>query len=167
VSRESHLRSLLKGVSWRIIGTLDTLLISYFILNESSVASGIAFWDTGLKFVLYYGHERAWQNVPLGVVRQYNIFRVYSKKLIPKDYHQVVVKKESHLRSILKGVSWRLLGTLTTICIAYLFIGQITLALTIGGIEVFTKLLLYYLHERVWQRVPRGGIRKLLKKKNV
>lgn len=69
------------------------------------------------------------------------------------------VNRESHLRSILKGVSWRVVGTLDTMVIAYLITGQLHAAATIGGIEVFTKIILYYFHERAWQVIPRGTVR--------
>jgi len=75
--------------------------------------------------------------------------------------NQKEVVKESHTRSILKGLTWRVVATTTIICIAYFVNGDITAALKIGFIEFFIKLLLYYLHERAWQAVPRGRIRKL------
>ena len=70
--------------------------------------------------------------------------------------------KESHLRSLLKATSWRVLATLTTTIIAYFITGEVETALTIGGIEFVLKFVIYYLHERAWQLVPRGGIRGLI-----
>ena len=75
------------------------------------------------------------------------------------------VNKESHLRSLLKGLTWRVIATSTIIAIAYFKTGDVTLALEIGAIEFFIKLLLYYLHERAWQMAPRGMIRKIFKSK--
>ncbi len=75
-----------------------------------------------------------------------------------------MANKESHLRSILKGISWRIIATATIICIAYFTIGDISIALEIGAIEFFIKFLLYYLHERAWQELPRGAIRKIKNK---
>lgn len=72
--------------------------------------------------------------------------------------------RESHFRSILKGLTWRVIATATIILIAYLKTGDVTLALEIGAIEFFIKLLLYYLHERAWQMAPRGSVRQILKK---
>lgn len=69
-------------------------------------------------------------------------------------------EKESHLRSVLKGVSWRVLGTLDTMVLSYLFTGSLKIAAAIGGTEVITKIGLYYLHERAWQLAPRGTIRQ-------
>lgn len=59
--------------------------------------------------------------------------------------------------SVLKTISWRIIGTLDTIIISYFFTGKIEIAVSIGGFEVITKMLLYYIHERTWI--------KLLKKK--
>ncbi len=72
--------------------------------------------------------------------------------------------KESHVRSILKGLTWRVIATATIICIAYLTTGDISLALEIGAIEFIIKFVLYYLHERAWQLIPRGTFRKLYRK---
>ncbi|HIE65070.1 MAG: DUF2061 domain-containing protein [Nitrospira sp.] len=69
--------------------------------------------------------------------------------------------RETHLRSILKGLSWRFVATGTTIVIAYIITGDPSIALEIGAIEVFAKLLFYYLHERIWQFLPRGTIRQI------
>jgi len=52
--------------------------------------------------------------------------------------------------SLLKTLSWRLIGTLDTMMISYLLTGKMDVALSIGGIEVISKMLLYYLHERAW-----------------
>ena len=69
--------------------------------------------------------------------------------------------RESRTRSILKGLTWRVLATTTTVLIAW-FIGRdVKTALTIGGIEFFAKFFIYYMHERAWQSVPRGKIRSL------
>ncbi|MFB3905535.1 MAG: DUF2061 domain-containing protein [Acidobacteriota bacterium] len=68
-------------------------------------------------------------------------------------------------RSIVKSISWRLTGTLDTILISYLITRQAKFAFSIGCVELFTKCLLYFLHERAWNRVrfgratsPRAGI---------
>jgi uncharacterized membrane protein len=56
----------------------------------------------------------------------------------------------SHKRHIAKTVTWRIIGTLDTICLAWLISGDPLLGLSVGGAEMFTKMFLYYLHERVW-----------------
>lgn len=70
--------------------------------------------------------------------------------------------KESHTRSLLKAITWRIIATSTIIIISYLTTGSIGEALQIGGIAFFIKFALYYLHERAWQLVPRGSVRKTL-----
>lgn len=72
------------------------------------------------------------------------------------------VVRESHLRSVLKAVSWRVLATLTTMVIAYIVIGDISSALKIGAVEVVAKMLIYYFHERAWAQIPLGSVRKLV-----
>ena len=73
--------------------------------------------------------------------------------------------KESRIRSILKSVTWRITATLTTMGIARAITGNTEIALKIGAIEVVLKMCIYYFHERTWQLVPRGTIRKIYRKK--
>lgn len=64
--------------------------------------------------------------------------------------------KEIRARSVAKAVSHRILGTLTTTLIAFFFTGRWSIALTIGGVEVVSKILIFYFHERAWDRIPFG-----------
>ena len=64
--------------------------------------------------------------------------------------------KESNLRSIAKAISWRALGTLDTFVLSWLITGEVKLAMAIGGTEVFTKMVLYWFHERAWNRITWG-----------
>jgi len=57
------------------------------------------------------------------------------------------------IKSILKSVSWRIVGTLDTIIISYFITGTVTAALSIGTVEVITKTVLYYFHERLWANI--------------
>ena len=63
---------------------------------------------------------------------------------------------ETKRRSIIKAITWRTLGTIDTIVIAFLLTGEIKTALSIGGIEVFTKMILYFFHERIWNMIKWG-----------
>ena len=60
------------------------------------------------------------------------------------------MKKDSHLKSIYKTLSWRFVATATTFLIAYLMTGDFALGASIAAIEFWAKMVLYYLHERVW-----------------
>ena len=73
---------------------------------------------------------------------------------------------EKHYRSFVKAVSWRITGTLDTMVISFLITGRIKWALSIGGVEVFTKVFLFYVHERVWNRIPFGRIQEPKDKPN-
>ncbi len=64
--------------------------------------------------------------------------------------------KEKRYRSIIKTISWRVTGTIDTFIVSYVVTGRIGLAASISAVEVFTKLMLYYLHERVWNKVKLG-----------
>lgn len=57
------------------------------------------------------------------------------------------------IKSVIKSVSWRIVGTLDTMIISYFITGKVTIALSIGTVEVITKTILYYFHERVWAHI--------------
>ena len=59
-------------------------------------------------------------------------------------------------RSLAKAVSWRVTGSLDTMLLSWLLTGQLGVAVAIGSAEVLTKTVLYYLHERVWNRIDFG-----------
>jgi len=63
---------------------------------------------------------------------------------------------EKPRRSLVKAVSWRITGSIDTIFVSWLVTGKFTVAITIGGVEVFTKIFLYFLHERIWDKVDFG-----------
>ncbi len=64
--------------------------------------------------------------------------------------------KETHLRSFFKGVTFRFVATLTTMALVYMFTGNFALTLSVGLIETVSKLIIYYLHERFWDRIRWG-----------
>ena len=64
--------------------------------------------------------------------------------------------REKPNRSILKAISWRITGSLDTILVSYLITGTIKIAASIGVVEIITKSILYYLHERVWNKINFG-----------
>ncbi|MBK7870800.1 MAG: DUF2061 domain-containing protein [Saprospiraceae bacterium] len=74
-------------------------------------------------------------------------------------------QKESHLRSVIKSVSWRIVGSIDTMLLSYLFTGSVKIAALIGSTEVMTKVILYYMHERIWQIIPRNTVRHWFKSK--
>ena len=143
-TNESVLRSLLKSFSWRIIAVSDTVLTVLLItcvFGDCSLKNAltIGFLEFLIKLVAYFVHERIWLSIQLE-------------------------KRFGVTRTIYKTLSWRVLATVVTFIIA----GEIlntkdNTTLYIAGIEVFTKSLLYYIHERLWLTLPLGKLRSLAK----
>jgi len=132
---ESHFRSLIKGITWRIVGTLDTIVISFFLTGHFTMAIKIGFTEVITKVALYYLHERVW-------------------------LHFLNGKTQSKTISLVKAVSWRTVGTIDTMLLGWFYSGNPLTGLKIGLVEVMTKIILYYLHERAWHAVPVGSVRK-------
>lgn len=70
---------------------------------------------------------------------------------------QILLKRgvrrgDSNAKSLLKTISWRIVGTIDTMVIAYILTGELAMAFSIGSVEVFTKMVLYYIHERAWNK---------------
>lgn len=65
---EKPIRSVVKAISWRVVGTIDTLVVSYLILGDGKLgeASAIAGVDFVTKMILYFAHERVWNRVKWG-----------------------------------------------------------------------------------------------------
>lgn len=131
--KETHARSVMKGATWRITAMVDTLTIAWLVTGRISTALQIAGIETFTKIFLYYLHERVWGKI-----------------------EWARAEKDTHLRSLAKGVSWRMMGSVDTTGISWLVTGQSGIALRIGGIEVLTKISLYYLHERIWASIGWG-----------
>jgi uncharacterized membrane protein len=62
----------------------------------------------------------------------------------------------SHKRHVMKTITWRLVGTIDTILIGWVISGNPLIGFKIGSVEIITKMILYYLHERVWYRTNFG-----------
>ncbi|AVI51795.1 hypothetical protein C5O00_11705 [Pukyongia salina] len=143
---ESHIRSLLKGISWRVIATTDTVLVALLITClfgqcslENALKIGAA--EFLLKLIVYYVHERIWQRFQNGV-------------------------DVSKLQTIYKSISWRVVATSMTFVISGAVLDSFNeVALFIALTELFTKFVLYYFHERLWLRIPLGRIRNYFLKR--
>jgi uncharacterized membrane protein len=87
------------------------------------------------------------------------------EKSSPKGLFRVSYRADKPVKSFLKSISWRIVGTIDTMIISYFITGKVTIALSIGSIEVFTKTVLYYFHERLWAHIHRLRI-NILRKAN-
>jgi len=61
-------------------------------------------------------------------------------------------------RHLAKALSWRVVGTIDTFLLAWLFTGSIEIGALVGGTEVLTKTFLYYMHERAWYNYVKFGV---------
>ena len=138
----SHKRHIAKTITWRLVGTLDTFVLSWAITGNPFTGLKIGFSELITKMILYYLHERLW----------------FKAKI-----------QESRKRHLLKTVTWRLTGTLDTILLSWLITGNPWIGLKIGAAEIVTKMILYYLHERAWYRIYFGleKIRRVKKWKKI
>lgn len=135
MTANSHHRHIAKTITWRIIGTLDTIILGWFFTGKWDVALSIGGFELITKMILYYLHERIW-------------FRIHFKKAT-----------SSYVRHMLKTFTWRFFGTVDTIFLGWLVTGNIAIGISIGSFEILTKMVLYYLHERVWYQ-SRFGLPK-------
>ena len=134
MSDTSYKRHIAKTITWRVVGTIDTILISWFITGNPLTGLKIGVSEVVTKMLLYYLHERLWFRVSM---------------------------PESQKRHLLKTVSWRMIGTMDTVVLSWIISGNPLTGVKIGLVEVLSKMILYYLHERAWYKINFGlGIRR-------
>ena len=128
----SHKRHLAKTITWRFVGTIDTMVLSWIISGNPILGLKIGVIEIVTKMTLYYFHERIWFNL--------KIFQSGTSKV----------------RHVLKTITWRFFGTLDTIILSWLITNKVETALALGSLELFTKMILYYFHERAWYKSNYG-----------
>ena len=144
-SKESHLRSVIKGVSWRFIATSDTILVVLIItclFGECSIGNALKIGaiEFVIKLFIYYLHERIWQKI---------------------NKTSDITKR----KSLYKTMSWRIIATGTTFIISGAVLRSFNeVALFIALLEASSKFILYYGHERLWLKLPIGYFHKFIKK---
>lgn len=144
--KDAHKRSVVKGATWRIIGTMDTIFLSLLFTGAIGKALRIGFIEFFTKIFLYYVHERIWWRLSFGT----------KEKIV----NGTLKRSELHSRSVMKGITWRALGSLDTFWIAY-FVNRdsehaVQTAFYITATEILTKVFLFWLHERTWMKVRWG-----------
>ena len=125
----SYKRHLAKTFTWRFVGTLDTIVLSWLITGNPLTGVKIGISEVITKMILYYFHERVWFNIGIA---------------------------DSRKRHLIKTVTWRIIGTLDTFVISWIISGNPVTGFKIGAAEVITKMALYYVHERAWYRINFG-----------
>jgi uncharacterized membrane protein len=138
--KSSHIRSILKGISWRLIATTDTVLVVLLVtclLGHCSIENAIKIGASEflLKLAIYYFHERIW-------------LRILAKEAT------------THKELVFKSISWRVVATTTTFIISGIVLDAFNeVALYIALTELVSKFVLFYLHEKMWLLLPLGKIR--------
>lgn len=125
----NYKRHIAKTITWRVLGTLDTILLSWLITGDPLTGLKIGAFEVVTKMILYYFHERIWSKI---------------------DY------VTSNKRHLFKTVTWRIVGTIDTVVLAWIVSGNPYTGLGIGLAEIITKMILYYLHERAWYKIDYG-----------
>ncbi|GAA4280207.1 DUF2061 domain-containing protein [Gaetbulibacter aestuarii] len=140
--KNSYKRHIAKAITWRIIGTADTILLSWLISGDSFVGMQIGAFELITKMALYYGHERIWFKMNI---------------------------TESKKRHLIKTITWRIIGTMDTMLLGWIISGNPLTGFSIGMAEVITKMVLYYTHERIWYKIDFGleKRRRLKRWKNI
>ena len=122
-------RHVAKSLSWRLIGSLDTLLFAWLVTGNFSDGLNVSLVTTITKLVWYYIHEQLWFKSSLA---------------------------DSNKRHIIKTFSWRLVGSVDTIIFGWLLTGNPLTGLKIGLFETLSKMLLYFGHEKLWYKINFG-----------
>lgn len=81
---------------------------------------------------------------------------IFNQLIKNKSNYKADEKSEKPLRSIVKSISWRFIGTLDTILISWIITGTLSMAFAIGSVEMGTKMILYFFHERIWNIIKWG-----------
>ena len=132
VERKRHIA---KTITWRIVGSIDTFILATFFSGSFETGGWIAITEVITKTILYYFHERVWYS--------YN----WKKR------------NRNRKRHLSKTISWRMIGTLDTLLLSWVFTGSPLTGVKIITGELITKMLLYYLHERAWYASNWGVIK--------
>ena len=162
--KSTYKRSIYKTFTWRVIASLDTAILAFlfsyygneilFFLSDiglisidfevtettvkESVTDGLLIGSIEIitKLIIYYFHERAWR---IGWNKQSDSFH-HSKK-----------------RSLYKAITYRIIGSLDTFIISSFIIKSAKLGGGVAIAEIITKPILYYIHERIWDKQSIGN----------
>ncbi len=81
---------------------------------------------------------------------------ILTKNKVKEPSYKEVQSSEKPVRSVVKALSWRFIGTLDTLIISYILTGELAIATSIASIDFVTKMILYFFHERIWNLIKWG-----------
>jgi uncharacterized membrane protein len=136
---EKHPRTLAKVVSWRVLLTISHFVNGYIVSGSWATGAAIAGLAAVINSVLYWTHERGWN------------FAQWNRK--PTDG---ILFFEGQPRTISKILTWRVLITASNFLIPFIITGSWGSAAAFLGIATVVNIVLFYGHERLWNRVVWG-----------
>jgi uncharacterized membrane protein len=140
---ETHARSIVKTLTIRVLFSLSHLVNGFIISGSWIIGAQILGVAAVINMTLHWLHERGW-----------NWFQ-WNRK--PEDDRFF---KDGHPRTISKSITWRALITCSNFLIPYFMTGSLGKALAFLTIATFMNIVIYYTHERVWNRVSWGKVAK-------
>lgn len=133
---ESHLRSIVKVISWRVLITISHILNGLIATGSLILGIKIAGMALIINSILFWTHERVW-----------NFFQ-WNRKDDPK-----LTFREGQPRSLGKVISWRVLITASNFVIPFIITGSWGQAAIFTGMATVVNMILFWSHERIWNRI--------------
>ena len=140
---EHHLRSITKVISWRIVLTASHVINGYIVSGNWATGLKIALLATIINSIIFWAHERSW-----------NFFQ-WSRKPINN-----ILFFEGHPRTVSKSVTWRILITISNFVIPFIMTGSFGSAAAFLGIATLVNIVIFYTHERLWNKISWGKLVK-------
>lgn len=139
---ESQMRSIWKVISWRVLLTISHVVNGFVVTGSWTTGIQIAGLAAVINSLLFWLHERSWNRLQ------------WNRK--PED----VVFTEGNPRTLGKIVSWRVLITMSNFVIPFIMTGSWGSAAMFLGLATIVNMILFYVHERVWNRINNGKVVK-------
>lgn len=137
--KETHVRTVIKVISWRVLITLSHLVNAFLITGSLETGLKIAGIALIVNSLLFWTHERLWNRL------QWN-----------RNHDEKLSFNEGQPRSISKVVSWRFFITASNFVIPFLATGNWGQAALFTGMATVTNMILYWSHERIWNWIKFG-----------
>jgi uncharacterized membrane protein len=125
---DSHKRTILKTITWRVLAIIITIVGISFFDESWGFAVTVGLIINGIKTILYYIHERIWTTI-----------RWQRKR-----------REESHLRTLVKTISWKIITGIVMGIIMYIYTRDLKVSIVSSFGVNAVKAVFYYLHERLW-----------------
>lgn len=133
-------RGIIKDITWLLIASTNTILIAWLITGQISLALEIGGAEVFIKIVFLYLHERFWSKIDYGMEEA-------------KTGNNKMARKAERFRSILKGITWRSIGTINLVIITTALTGNYKIAVVLGLLTVSSRIVLYFIHYLIWNKI--------------